>query len=140
MPRPTFPAPVHETSMLATTFPSVPASRMAIPSVRTDRLCTVLPLPPAPMVSTGLAVPIPSTSTIGLSTYSGWVVPSMTTGSVMVGRADWSWIVWGPPPPMLKEMVFSPASELASSMAARRVTWAPGAFRSTSTTPSPSGV
>ena len=114
--------------------------RSATRSERMANPCTVLPLAPPTMVSTGLAVPIPSTSMIGLSPYPGWVVPSMTTGSVMVGRGESIWMVWGPPPAMLKEMVFSPASALASSMAARSVIWAPGVAKSTSTTPSPNGV
>jgi hypothetical protein len=67
----------------------------------------------------------------------GWVKPSMITGSpMMLGRLVWGEMVFTPVPGMSNSMVSSPATALASLMAALRVHRFPAA-KSASQTPSP---
>ena len=68
---------------------------------------------------------VPSSSIIGVPAKSGSLVPSIITGSVIVGRALPGLMVCGPAPAMLKLIVSVPARALASSMAARNVHTAP---------------
>ena len=82
--------------------------------LRSTSACTVLA--PAVMVRPLPPATLPSTSTSGVPANSGWVVPSMVTGSVIVGRVVSSWIVCAPPP-MSKSMMSGPVFALASTMA-----------------------
>ena len=66
-------------------------------------------LPPAPMESaTSFPDWLPSSSTIGLPAYPGWVAPSMIAGSSIDGRPESGMIVYGPGPGMAKSIVSSP--------------------------------
>src|SRR4028118_614716 len=59
---------------------------------------TVKPFTPAPAL-------MPLSSIIGVPAYPGWVVPSIMTDWVMVGKAEEGAIVWAPPFPILKRIV-----------------------------------
>src|SRR5947208_2001696 len=74
----------------------------------------VRPLAPAP-------ADIPRSLMTGVPAKSGADQPSMVTASVIVGRADSGWIVWGPAPGMLNVTTSAPAAELAWVMASRSV-------------------
>src|SRR5437773_6288123 len=94
-------------------FPEVglfPTKRL-ITSPRTVLLPAVILIP---FVGPALA---PFSSMIGLPANPGWVVPSMVTGSVIVGRKNASIIVCTPAPGMLKTIVSAPGLALASRIA-----------------------
>src|SRR5215470_4346903 len=129
------------------TLPDDPKMRMALPG---QRLMTspriVLPPPVLAMMIPALEpgreeklISMPPTEPV-------WVVPSMMTGLVMVGRVLPGLIVWGPPGGILKVIVWGPPGVLFdSSMAARSVQVTPGpgcesqipSFLGTTAPPSP---
>src|SRR5260370_37979602 len=64
---------------------------------------------------------VASSAIIGLPAKPGWVVPSMITGSVIVGSADAGAIVCTPAPAILKAMKSGPGVAFARASAPRRV-------------------
>src|ERR1043165_6894781 len=62
----------------------------------------------------------PFDSITGRLVKPGWVVPSITTGSVMAGKAEAGEMVNGPEPGIWKTMVSRPLVALASRMAWRK--------------------
>ena len=54
-----------------------------------------------------------------LGVAPAWVKPSMSTGSVMVGRPENGWMVWGPAPEMLNAIVSVPGFPFACVIAHR---------------------
>src|SRR6266853_6968967 len=64
---------------------------------------------------------VTSISIIGLPAKPGWVVPSMITGSLIVGSTDAGAIVCTPAPAILKAMKSVPGVTFARFIAPRRV-------------------
>src|ERR1700741_2758189 len=66
---------------------------------------------------------LPSNSIIGVPGKSGWVVPSMMTGLVMVGSGEVGRMERTPLPGILKVIVSIAAFALAALIASRRLQW-----------------
>ena len=72
--------------------PRMTSPRMVLPELPAP---SSRPLTPEPAA-------VPDSWMIGVPAKPGWVVPSMSTASVIVGRADVALMTYGPPPGMLK--------------------------------------
>src|SRR3954464_7670201 len=99
--------------MIPTPPPPASGVKRLMTSPRTVLLDVVMVSPLAPA---GADAPV--SSTIGAPDQPGWVVASMTSGSVIVGRADVGAMVWGPAP-MAKVIVSVPRWAFVSRIAWR---------------------
>src|SRR4051812_27827642 len=91
------------------------AVKRLMTSPLTVQLAAVIvnPLIPAPALA-------PFNSMIGVPAKPGCVVPSITNGLVIVGKAEVGVMVKGPPPGMLKTMASAAIVTLASVIACRK--------------------
>ena len=89
------------------------------PTLKINPLAKSPALVPSTSIFSMALLPSPRGFVLGLD--PGWVYPSMTTGSVMVGKADNGWMVCGPGPERSKWMASWSGLAFVAVIASRRV-------------------